>query len=185
MTEDKQLGNFCEICLGGTPSREKTEYWNGNIPWINSGEVNKDAILDATEYITELGLSKSATKLMDKNTVVLAITGATLGQVSILKIKCCGNQSIIGIRPSKELPYEFLYPLIKNKIDNLVSMQTGGAQQHINKDNVSSLLVGIPPKEEMQKYLSKVSVILNEQERLLFLNKKLEEEKQILLKKYF
>ena len=75
------LGNICSCVLGGTPSRSKPEYWNGNIPWINSGEVNNFRIIKPTEMITELGLSKSATKLLPAKTTVIAITGATLGNV--------------------------------------------------------------------------------------------------------
>ncbi|MEI3269782.1 MAG: hypothetical protein V8S20_00345 [Candidatus Gastranaerophilaceae bacterium] len=77
----------------GTPSRNKKEYWDISIAWIkNQGTVKRDyRITKATEYITELGLSKSATKLLPKKTTVLAITGATLGQISLLEIDSCGQ----------------------------------------------------------------------------------------------
>lgn len=87
--EFEKLGKVCKCILGGTPNRAKPEYWNGNIPWINSGEVNKFRIIYPSEYITELGLRKSATKLLPKKAVVLAITGATLGQISLLEIDSC------------------------------------------------------------------------------------------------
>ena len=74
-----KLGTSCNCVLGGTPSRNKIEYWNGTIPWINSGEVNKFRIIKPSETITNLGLEKSATKLLPTKTTVLAITGATLG----------------------------------------------------------------------------------------------------------
>ena len=183
--EEDELSNHCSIYLGGTPSRDNPNYWNGSIPWINSGEINKKAILEATEYITELGLKKSATKLMKKDTIVLAITGATLGQVSVLKLECCTNQSVVGIEPSNSVPYEYLRPLIKYKINHLVNMQTGGAQQHINKDNVSSLRVYVPSRNEMVSYVAKVKPLLDEEERLLKLNKALFEAKQQLLQKHF
>ena len=183
--ENDSLSEYCSIILGGTPSRLKPEYWNGDIPWINSGEINKNAILEATEYITQLGLEKSSTKMMPKNTVVLAITGATLGQISVLKICCCANQSVIGIIPSNKLPFEYLFPLIKNKINSLINMQTGGAQQHINKDNVSSLPIYVLDNAKMRNYLKKVEPLFNEQERLLFENAKLQKIKQTLLNKFF
>ena len=183
--ENKRLKDYCLTYLGGTPSREKQDYWSGNIPWINSGEINNDAILEATEYITKLGLEKSATKLMPKNTVVLAITGATLGKISVLKIDCCANQSVVGIIPNENLPFEYLFPLMKYKIQNLISMQTGGAQQHINKDNVASLEIYVPDKKGMEKYLRKTQSLLAEHERLLFENKKLAKLKNQLLDKYF
>lgn len=146
------LGGMCTCYLGGTPSRAKAEYWNGMIPWINSGEVNKFRIIEGSEYITELGLKKSATKLLPKKTTVLAITGATLGQVSLLEIDACANQSVIGILENEKMPYEFIYPLIVNDIEKIILNQTGGAQQHINKDNVESHNIIIPTDEIMAKY---------------------------------
>ena len=150
------LGDFCKCLLGGTPSRSKEEYWNGDVNWINSGEINKFRILDASEKITELGLSKSATKLLPKKTTVLAITGATLGQVSLLEIDTCANQSVIGVLENAEVPYEYIYPFIKDRIEMLIQHQTGGAQQHINKDNVESLIFLLPAKNVLEGYISLV-----------------------------
>lgn len=150
--KEGKLGEFCKCYLGGTPSRAKKEFWSGNIPWINSGEVNKYRILEGSEYITELGLNKSATKLLPKKTTVLAITGATLGQVSLLEIDACANQSVIGIVENDVLPYEYIYPMIQNDIKWLILHQTGGAQQHINKDNVESHEILVPSKEVMAEY---------------------------------
>ena len=78
--EDKKLGEVADIVVGGTPSTTKKEYWGGNIGWIGSGELKNNHIKNPTKYITELGLKKSSTHLMPKNTVVLAMTGATLGK---------------------------------------------------------------------------------------------------------
>ena len=150
--KETSIGEICTCSLGGTPSRAKAEYWNGNIPWINSGEVNKYRIVAGSEYITELGLKKSATKLLPKKTTVLAITGATLGQVSLLEIDACANQSVIGVIQNEKVPYEFIYPLIKNDIEQIVLSQTGGAQQHINKDNVESHMIILPSDEIMAQY---------------------------------
>jgi type I restriction enzyme S subunit len=115
-----KLGDVCKCILGGTPSRDKEEYWNGDIAWINSGEVNKFRITTPSEYITEEGLKNSATKLLPRKTTVLAITGATLGQVSLLEIESCANQSVIGVLENSDYPYVFIYPLIKERIGELM-----------------------------------------------------------------
>ncbi len=151
------LGNVCLCELGGTPSRSKPEYWNGDIPWINSGEVNKFRITKPSEMITELGLNKSATKLLPAKTTVIAITGATLGQVSLLEIASCANQSVVGVVPNNHLPYEYIYPFIVTNIQELVSHQTGGAQQHINKQNVESLPITVPDSAILNAYVDLVS----------------------------
>lgn len=164
------LGEFCKCLLGGTPSRSKEEYWNGEVNWINSGEINKFRILEASEKITELGLVKSATKLLPKKTTVLAITGATLGQVSLLEIDTCANQSVIGVLENTEVPYEYIYPFIKDRIEMLIQHQTGGAQQHINKDNVESLIFLLPAINVLEDYISLVSPMYKRIESQCFEN---------------
>lgn len=146
------IGKVCKCELGGTPSRANKSYWGGNIAWINSGEVNKFRICQASEYITDEGLSHSATKLLPAKTTVLAITGATLGQVSLLEINSCANQSVVGIKENGQIPYTFIYPLIKSRIKELILMQTGGAQQHINKDNIQSLKIVLSLEHIMSDY---------------------------------
>ena len=178
-----KLGEVCKCELGGTPSRSKSEYWNGTIPWINSGEVNKFRIATPSEYITQLGLEKSATKLLPTKTTVLAITGATLGQVSLLEIASCANQSVVGVIPNALLPYEYVYPLIKSNIRELISHQTGGAQQHINKQNIEGLNIYLPTVDVMKKYTDTVSGIYSLIANQFFENRNLAEFRDTLLPK--
>lgn len=148
-----KIGNELKTVLGGTPSRKNELYWlNGTIPWINSGEVNNFRIIEPTELITEKGLKKSATKMLPKGTVVLAITGATLGQISRVEIDTCANQSVVGIIESNKIPSEFIYFWIDHIIHDLLSWQTGGAQQHINKNNIDESSILVPDSEIMSTY---------------------------------
>lgn len=160
--EVRKIESLCETLLGGTPSRAKDEFWNGEIPWINSGKVNDFRITAASEYITKLGLEKSATKLLPKGTTVLAITGATLGQFSRLEIDSCANQSVVGILGSAEASNEFVYLNIKNGIQRLISAQTGGAQQHINKEDVNAFLMVYPGETLMKTFTDIVDGIFKE-----------------------
>ena len=177
------LGEVCECVLGGTPNRGRSEYWNGKIPWINSGKVNEFRITEPSEFITELGVSKSATKLMQKKTVVLAITGATLGQVSILEIDSCANQSVIGILQNEDLPYEYIYPFVCSKIAELISHQTGGAQQHINKNDVESMILQLPDAAAIASYLASVGPLYAIIANKCFESRKLAETRDALLPK--
>lgn len=181
--EVNELKNITNCKLGGTPNRKIKNYWNGNIGWINSGEVNKDRIIEPTEYITLEGLKNSATKLLDKKTTVIAITGATLGQVSLLEIECCTNQSIIGIEQNKDLPYEYLYLFIKNNIARIISNQTGAAQQHINLNDIKTTKIILPTENIMTKYKSITSAFFEKIEKSYFENKKLAEIRDALLPK--
>jgi len=155
--ERTQIGKVLKTELGGTPSTEHAEYWDGDIPWINSGEINKFRIVDATKFITRLGLEKSNTKLMAKGTTVLAITGATLGQISLLEIDTCANQSVVGIIPNDRIPKEYVFLWVKYKIDDIILNETGGAQPHINKNDVNETMIILPPDD----LLKEKNIILN------------------------
>lgn len=149
-----KLGDEVATVLGGTPSRTEPGYWGGDIPWINSGKANEFRIVEPSEFITKAGLDNSATKVLPARTTVIAITGATLGQVSLTEIATCANQSIVGVIGKDELPNEFLYFWVRNRIDDLLASQTGGAQQHINKNNVNDLRVLVPSEPTMRAFIS-------------------------------
>ena len=154
--EVKSLGTICQLALGGTPSRTNPKYWeNGSIPWINSGKVNDFRIITPSEYITEAGYNSSATKLLPIHTTVVAITGATLGQVSFTEIECCANQSVVGILENEKLASEYIYLFILFNLDKLLAKQTGGAQQHINKNDIASLICLVPSEKILEQYKQK------------------------------
>ncbi|MGB4206182.1 MAG: restriction endonuclease subunit S [Bacteroidales bacterium] len=141
------IGKQLVTVLGGTPSTIKPEYWDGDIPWINSGEINRFRIDSPTRYITTLGFDNSSTKLLPKGTTVIAITGATLGQISLLEIDTCANQSVIGILPNDRLGKEFVFFWVKYKLPDILLNETGGAQPHINKNDVNKAELILPPNE--------------------------------------
>lgn len=156
------LKNHAKCILGGTPSRAKPEYWNGNINWINSSEINRFRILKPSETITKLGLKKTSTTPLPAGTTVLAITGATLGQVSRLEVESCANQSVIGVIPDKSLTNEYVYLDILENINDIIGRQTGGAQQHINKNDVETYEIMIPDAEELSIFETKVESLFGQ-----------------------
>lgn len=147
--EVTMIGAQLKTVLGGTPSTKKTEYWGGDISWINSGEVNKFRILEGTKFITQKGLQSSNTKLLPIGTTVLAITGATLGQVSLLEIQTCANQSVVGVIPNDKFPKAFVFLWIKLKIQEIILNETGGAQPHINKNDINQTELLMPDESTM------------------------------------
>ena len=157
--EKKTIGESFITVLGGTPSRKNPAYWNGDVPWINSGEVNKKRIFAETEFITEEGLSKSAAKLMLIGTTLLAITGATLGQVSRLEIECSANQSVIGVYDETNLQNEWLYLFFIHEIRKIINNATGGAQQHINKEIVKATEFRQPKQQLLVAFREEVTPI--------------------------
>jgi type I restriction enzyme S subunit len=181
--ERTKIGNILETVLGGTPSTTKAEYWDGSIPWINSGEVNNFRILHGTKFITELGLNKSNTKLLPKGTTVLAITGATLGQISLLEIETCANQSVVGILPNEILPKEFIFLWVKLKIKEIILSETGGAQPHINKNDINETDIIIPDSEYLKKLKEQIEPLFDKITQNCFQVRTLEQLRDSLLPK--
>ena len=179
----KQIKEVSKCVLGGTPSRTKSEYWHGNINWINSGEINKYRIIEPSEKITDLGLKKSSTTLLPKGITVLAITGATLGQVSRLEIDSCANQSVIGIIPNSIKLNNYMYLSILNTINDLILKQTGGAQQHINKNDVETHEIIVPNDKMLKEFDEKVKPIFDKISLTCFESKKLRQLRDTLLPK--
>ena len=109
--EVKSLGDITRIQAGGTPSTLFEAYWNGNIRWMNSGELNLKRVYEVEGRITELGLNNSSTHLIPKGCVLIGLAGQgkTRGTAAINYVDLCTNQSIAAIFPSKFHSSDFLY----------------------------------------------------------------------------
>jgi type I restriction enzyme, S subunit len=178
------IGDELKITLGGTPSTTNKSFWkNGTEAWINSGKINEFRITEPTTYITKEAIRNSATKLLPKSTTVLAITGATLGQISRLEIDTCANQSVIGIIESDHIPSEYVYYWIRYTIDEIIRYQTGGAQQHINKNNVENSKILIPSEKIIQEYKKIIQPLFEKISLLCFEINKLIQLRNSLLSK--
>ena len=180
--EVKRLGDAFLIVLGGTPSRNRPEFWrNGTVPWINSGKVNDFRVTEPSELITELALKKSAAKLMPPGTTLIAITGATLGQVSILEIEASANQSVVGVISEDENLIEWLHLTIRERISSIINHASGGAQQHINKGIVDDVVVAVPPGNIAEKFRNIVHPLYRQIAGLIFKNITLRRTRDLLL----
>ncbi len=103
-----------KISSGGTPNTSRTEYYNGNIPWLRTQEIDFGNILDTYVKITKLGLEKSSAKLIPANCVILAMYGATVGKVATNKIPLTTNQACCNIEVDEKKYYiSILNPLVK------------------------------------------------------------------------
>lgn len=145
MIQEKKISDFAEVITGGTPSTTKKEYWDGgNIPWLNSGELNKKYIYESRNFITELGLKNSSTRLMPPDTVLIALTGATCGLSALSKIEACANQSVTGILPSKSHIPEYLFHFLRTQRQRILDKAWGNAQPHISQAFVKDFKVPLP-----------------------------------------
>lgn len=153
--EVKKLGEICKTGAGGTPLKTHKDYYEGGtIPWLLSGEVAQGEILKSKNYITEKGLKNSSAKLFPTNTVLIAMYGATAGQVGILRFEATTNQAVCGILPNKKMVPEFLFYYFLFKKDELVAQAVGGAQPNISQAKIRNTNVPIISTSEQLRIVS-------------------------------
>lgn len=153
--EVKKLGEVCETGSGGTPLKMHDEYYNnGTIPWLRSGEVCTKEIYATELYITDKGLKNSSAKIFPANTVLVAMYGATAGQVGILKIASTTNQAVCGILPNETMSPEYIYYYFLFNKEALVAQAVGGAQPNISQIKIKNIQIPVPPIAEQQRIVS-------------------------------
>jgi type I restriction enzyme S subunit len=153
-----KIGDFSTSFSGGTPKSGVAEYYNGNIPFIRSGEIKQSY----TElFLTENGLKNSSAKLVEKGDILYALYGATSGEVAISQINGAINQAILCIRPNSYVDTEFLTCWLENEKQNIISKMLQGGQGNLSADLVKSLEVPLP-NYDTQTYIKNFTIKLND-----------------------
>ena len=144
-----KLGEICDTSSGGTPSRTQLSYWNGEIKWLKSGELNDGLIDNVGETITQEGLKHSSAKLLPKGTLLIAMYGATIGRLGILNIETSTNQAICAITPKEEnmLDTKFLFYFLFASRPKMLQDSFGGAQKNISQAYLKQFSIPLPPLE--------------------------------------
>lgn len=158
----KTLGEVCETTSGGTPSRGNKSYYNGEIPWVKSGELNKGIIYDTEEKITEEAIKNSSAKIFPKGTLLIALYGATIGKLAFLGVDAATNQAICGIYQNEAIESKYLYNSLFHKKQDLVNQGIGGAQPNISQTILKKLEIPLPPIETQQAIVSKIEELFSE-----------------------
>jgi restriction endonuclease S subunit len=146
--ELKRLDSLATVGQGGTPSRSMPQYWSGDIPWLSSGELRNNKIIDSREKITTLGLKNSSTQLCPKGTIMIAMTGQglTRGRTALLEIDSCANQSCAHmIVNDQQLIPEYLWLYLQSQYWNIRSIHHGSGQPGINTTMIRSWEIPLPP----------------------------------------
>lgn len=155
-TEDK-IKEFADSFAGGTPSRTRSDYFNGTIPWISSSEVNQEYIIDTAEKITQLGFENSSAKWIPKNSVLIAMYGATAGQVSKNLIEATSNQAVLALIPKKEcIDSSFLYYQVKQHKESILFLAQGSGQPNLSKDLIDNFIINVPKQLPEQRRIAKI-----------------------------
>lgn len=151
--EIQTVSEFCrETKSGSTPSRTNNEYWeNGTISWVKSGEVHNNITLQTEEYITPLGLSESSTKLLPKDTVLMAMYGVTAGEVGYLAIEATTNQAICGMICNSKADAAYLYFSLIQSQAAISRLSNGGAQDNLSKNFIDNIKIVVPSSEFIEE----------------------------------
>lgn len=138
---------------GGTPSRSNPALWNGDIPWVKTGEVNYNLIRQTEETISEEGLRNSAAKLTPRGTLLVAMygQGVTRGRVAILGIDAALNQACAAVFPKKRVTTEFLYSVFVHGYERIRNMGHGAHQTNLSMTLLEQVLIPVPPLPEQRQ----------------------------------
>jgi len=147
----EKLGDKMNCFSGGTPSRSNMSYYNGSIPWIKSGELNKKFIYYTEEFIDENAIRDSATRYIEPDTLLYALYGATAGIPAFSKIKATINQAILAIVTTEDLDSIYLYFWLFHNKKDLLNVYTQGAQPNLSAQIVKDYTIPLPPLPEQKK----------------------------------
>ena len=154
----RKLGEVAELYAGATPKTSNSDYWtNGTIPWMSSGEVNLGQVFYTEKKITQLGYDSCSTKIVPKNTVVVALAGQgkTRGTVAITRIELCTNQSLCSIIPNEYVKSDFLYHFLKGQYQTLRNISSGnGTRGGLSLKILKDFEIPVPPLETQKRIVS-------------------------------
>ena len=150
-----RLGTECTFFSGGTPKSTDSRYYGGTIPFIRSGEIHGEQ----TElFLSSEGLKNSSAKMVSKGDLILALYGATSGEVDISRIDGAINQAILCIRPA-EINRIFLKYLLEDSKDDILNTYLQGGQGNLSAEIIKSLVVDVPDEQSQQGVVDFLSII--------------------------
>ncbi|WP_257911200.1 restriction endonuclease subunit S [Campylobacter lari] len=148
-----RLGLILKTSSGTTPDSGNDKYYKGGqIVWINSGDLNNGFLKDSKRKITQDALDDySVLKIFDKDSLIIAMYGATIGKTAILKVNACVNQACCVLEKSAWYNTFYLFYLFNRYKKELISMGSGGGQPNISQDIIKNLKIPLPPLKEQEQ----------------------------------
>lgn len=147
----KTLGEVFKVVGGGTPSTAKTEFWNGNIAWITSADIDLQGfIITPKRFITNEAIQSSTTNCVEKDTIIV-VTRVGLGKVGITDRQTCFSQDSQALIPLENVNVKFMAFQIKNQAKNFISVSRGTTINGITKNTLKELKLVVPPLETQKQ----------------------------------
>lgn len=169
------IKSIADVSSGNTPSRRKSEYWNGSIPWITTGELESGYVTASKECVTEKALKETALKLYHKGTVLIAMygQGKTRGTAAVLGIEATVNQACAALTVHSGCS-KFLFYQLQNSYHAIRRLSNTGNQENLNVEIIKNFKILWPDELEQQK----IATILSTQDKVIELKEKLLAQKQ-------
>jgi len=156
-----KLAEIAEWGSGGTPSRKEASYYEGDIPWVKTGDLGPRVLHNSNEFISEIAVKNSSAKYFPKGSVAIAMYGATIGKTSILGIDATTNQACGVGNPIEGLTFsEFLYYFLLNEKMNFIAKGKGGAQPNISQTLIKEHGIALPSLAEQKVIADKLDHLL-------------------------
>ncbi len=153
------MGSIGEWGAGATPAKGNIEYYNGNILWLRTGELNNDVVYDTEIKVTEKALKECSLRLNKVGDVMIAMYGATIGKVAIVGKEMTTNQACCACTPIGIFNWYLFYFLMGSQLD-FIKKGEGGAQPNISREKLIGHLMPVPPLEEQHRIVSQIRVVL-------------------------
>lgn len=150
------LSSVADWGSGGTPSRKNPDYYEGDIPWIKTGELEDGYIFDSEEKITEDAIAHSSAKLFPIDSVLIAMYGATIGKTAILGIPATTNQACACARCNDALSNKYLFYYLRSQKDSFIAKGKGGAQPNISQDIIKGHPIPLPLLAEQERIVKQI-----------------------------
>ena len=147
------IGDFCRTGSGGTPSRKQLEkFYNGEIPWVKSGELRESIICETEETITQAALRETSVKMVPAGALLVAMYGATVGRIATLGIDATTNQAVCHIIPDESVADQrYLFYALRTQVPKWLEMRVGGAQPNISQQIIKNTKIPLPPLDEQRR----------------------------------
>ena len=167
--DSSTLGEQCEVGSGSTPSRQNASYFEGDIPWVKSTEVDWGTIIHTSETISIEGKESARLKTYPKGAIILALygQGITRGKSALLGIEATLNQACAALITKNSISNYFVFSYLRFSYENLRNQARGGNQENLNLNIVKSFPIYLPPKDLQEKW-SKIALKIEDQKQKLY-----------------
>lgn len=162
-----RLENIGVWGAGGTPSRKNQDFYlNGTIPWLKTGDLNNGIVTETEEYITEEAIKKSSAKIFKKDSIGIAMYGATIGKIGIFAKDMATNQACAVVKAFNEIENMYLFYFFKNVKERLIEKAKGGAQPNISQEILKNFPFNLPPLEEQKRIVEKLDSLFEKIQKI-------------------